>query len=127
MTRPFRGVPLPLPSSRPLQRRQYDDMCLWNLTVRETVMFAAKLRLPQSTPEKVKEERVAELVELLGLSHIADSIIGKEGRRGISGGERKRVSIGVELITSPDVLFLDEPTSGLGKARGWSGWLGSLP
>lgn len=69
-------------------------------------MFAAKLRLPQSTPDKEKHERVAELLELLGLSHVADGIIGKEGRRGISGGERKRVSIGVELITSPDVLFL---------------------
>ena len=102
-------------------------MCLWNLTVRETVMFAAKLRLPQSTPDKVKDERVTELVELLGLSHIADSIIGKEGRRGISGGERKRVSIGVELITRPDVLFLDEPTSGLGKLRVGKGWIRSLP
>lgn len=89
-------------------------MCLWNLTVRETVMFAAKLRLPQSTSNDEKEDRVAELLELLGLSHVADGIVGKEGRRGISGGERKRVSIGVELITSPDVLFLDEPTSGLG-------------
>ena len=80
-------------------------------------MFAAKLRLPQETPDKEKEKRVAELLGLLGLSHVADGIIGKEGRRGISGGERKRVSIGVELITSPDVLFLDEPTSGLGA---WS-------
>ena len=81
-------------------------MCLWNLTVRETVTFAAKLRLPQATPDKEKNARVAELLELLGLSHVAESIIGKEGRRGISGGERKRVSIGVELITSPDVLYL---------------------
>ena len=111
---------LPPPASRLMQRlpQTQDDMCLWNLTVRETVMFAAKLRLPQSTPETEKDNRVTELVELLGLSHIADSIVGKEGRRGISGGERKRVSIGVELITSPDVLFLDEPTSGLGKFRG---------
>eukprot|EP00904_Undaria_pinnatifida_P003908 jgi/Undpi1/13518/HiC_scaffold_8.g03177.m1 len=105
------------PLSKSFKRRMgfvfQDDMCLWNLTVRETVMFAAKLRLPQSTPQTEKDNRVTELVELLGLSHIADSIIGKEGRRGISGGERKRVSIGVELITSPDVLFLDEPTSGL--------------
>lgn len=77
-------------------------------------MFAAKLRLPQSTSDNEKIERVAELLGLLGLSHVADGIVGKEGRRGISGGERKRVSIGVELITSPDVLFLDEPTSGLG-------------
>lgn len=83
-------------------------MCLWNLTVSETVLFAAKLRLPQTTPDREKHERVAELLELLGLSHVADNIIGKEGRRGISGGERKRVSIGVELITSPDVLFLGE-------------------
>lgn len=83
-------------------------MCLWNLTVRETVTFAAKLRLPQATPDKEKNARVAELLELLGLSHVAESIIGKEGRRGISGGERKRVSIGVELITSPDVLFLGD-------------------
>ena len=93
-------------------------MCLWNLTVCETVTFAAKLRLPQTTPETEKNARVAELLEILGLSHIADSIVGKEGRRGISGGERKRVSIGVELITKPDVLFLDEPTSGLGAVRG---------
>ena len=86
-------------------------------------MFAAKLRLPQTIPDKEKYARVAELVKLLGLSHVADSIIGKEGRRGISGGERKRVSIAVELITSPDVLFLDEPTSGLGT--GPSGDVGS--
>lgn len=112
------------PLSKSFKRRMgfvfQDDMCLWNLTVRETVLFAAKLRLPQSTSEQVKDERVTELVELLGLSHIADSIIGKEGRRGISGGERKRVSIGVELITSPDVLFLDEPTSGLDSSTALS-------
>ncbi|CAB1099125.1 ABC [Ectocarpus sp. CCAP 1310/34] len=112
------------PLSKSFKRRMgfvfQDDMCLWNLTVRETVMFAAKLRLPQSTPDKEKHERVAELLELLGLSHVADGIIGKEGRRGISGGERKRVSIGVELITSPDVLFLDEPTSGLDSSTALS-------
>ncbi|CAM9153959.1 unnamed protein product [Scytosiphon promiscuus] len=105
------------PLSKSFKRRMgfvfQDDLCLWNLTVMETVMFAAKLRLPQTTPDREKHERVAELLELLGLSHVGDNIIGKEGRRGISGGERKRVSIGVELITSPDVLFLDEPTSGL--------------
>lgn len=65
--------------------------------------------------DEEKDAKVAELLNLLGLSHVADGIIGKEGRRGVSGGERKRVSIGVELITSPDVLFLDEPTSGLGE------------
>eukprot|EP00903_Cladosiphon_okamuranus_P006188 g6085.t1 len=103
------------PLSKSFKRRMgfvfQDDMCLWNLTVRETVTFAAKLRLPQATPDKEKNARVAELLELLGLSHVAESIIGKEGRRGISGGERKRVSIGVELITSPDVLYLDATTA----------------
>lgn len=99
-----------------------DDLCLWNLTVRETITFAAKLRLPQTLPEHEKEDRVTELLSMLGISHVANSILGKEGRRGISGGERKRVSIGVELITSPDVLFLDEPTSGLGeKGEGCNG------
>lgn len=97
--------------------RLQDDLCLWNLTVRETITFAAKLRLPQSTPDEEKKARITELIALLGLSHVADGIIGKEGKRGISGGERKRVSIGVELITSPNVLFLDEPTSGLGERR----------
>ncbi|CAM9677396.1 unnamed protein product, partial [Laminaria digitata] len=109
------------PMSKSFKRRmgfvfqaRTDDMCLYNLTVRETVMFASKLRLPQTTPDQEKIHRVEELLELLGLSSVADSVIGKEGKRGISGGERKRVSIGVELITNPDVLFLDEPTSGLG-------------
>lgn len=99
-------------------RFSQDDMCLWNLTVRETIMFTGKLRLPQSLPEHEKEARVTELLSMLGIAHVANSMIGKEGRRGISGGERKRVSIGVELITSPDVLFLDEPTSGLGETGG---------
>lgn len=105
------------PLSKSFKRRMgfvfQDDLCLWNLTVHETVSFAAKLRLPQSMSDEEKDAKVAELLNLLGLSHVADGIIGKEGRRGVSGGERKRVSIGVELITSPDVLFLDEPTSGL--------------
>lgn len=112
--RPGGGRALSLSHSPPLARLQQDDMCLFNLTVRETVTFAAKLRLPQTTPEQEKRHRVEELLGLLGLSSVADSVIGKEGKRGISGGERKRVSIAVELITNPDVLFLDEPTSGLG-------------
>ncbi|CAN0450502.1 unnamed protein product, partial [Discosporangium mesarthrocarpum] len=71
-------------------------------------------------PESEKTARVTELLNLLGLTHVADNIIGKETKRGVSGGERKRVAIGVELITSPDILFLDEPTSGLDSSTALS-------
>ena len=56
---------------------------------------------------------VDELIESLGLTSCADTLIGSELVRGISGGEKKRVAIGVELVTNPSTLFLDEPTSGL--------------
>ena len=62
---------------------------------------------------KEKEERVDSLMQELGLVHVADSFVGDEENRGISGGERKRVSIGVDMIHDPPILLLDEPTSGL--------------
>ncbi|KAJ3067737.1 hypothetical protein HDU98_009056 [Podochytrium sp. JEL0797] len=89
------------------------DLLMPHLTVRETLMFSACLRLPESVGYWNKVERVNEVVRMLGLTHIADSKCGGFGMRGISGGERRRVSIGVELVTSPAVLCLDEPTSGL--------------
>ncbi|CAH7671336.1 hypothetical protein BY996DRAFT_8560189 [Phakopsora pachyrhizi] len=82
-------------------------------TVREALMFSACLKLPESIPKTTKQERVCEIIELLGLSHVADSRIGDSEHRGLSGGELRRLSIGLELISSPSVLFLDEPTSGL--------------
>ncbi|KAJ1793418.1 hypothetical protein LPJ59_004728 [Coemansia sp. RSA 2399] len=84
------------------------------LTVEETIMFAAKLRLTEKnyTPLQ-KVERVANVMQQLRLSHIKSSRIGDTLQRGISGGERKRVSIGVGLVTDPDMIVLDEPTSGL--------------
>ena len=90
-----------------------DDMLLSNLTVRETLEFSAQLRLPQGMAAEEKDQRVQGVLESLRLLDCADSNIGGPGQRGVSGGERKRVSIGVELVTSPDVLFCDEPTSGL--------------
>jgi len=86
------------------------------LTVFEALLFAARLRLPDSVTDKEKHERVSVLLEMLGISAIKDARIGDVtgGKaRGISGGEMRRVSIGLELISSPDVLLLDEPTSGL--------------
>ncbi|KAG0190293.1 hypothetical protein DFQ28_002243 [Apophysomyces sp. BC1034] len=90
-----------------------DDTLMGTLTVRETLMYAAMLRLPRKMPTKMKQKKVEDVMQELGISFIADSVIGAPGQRGISGGEKRRVSIGKELVTSPSLLFLDEPTSGL--------------
>jgi hypothetical protein len=85
------------------------------LTVFEALLFAARLRLPESLPDSEKQARVKEVMEKLGISDLAGVRIGSnEGNkcRGISGGEMRRVSIGLELVARPDVLILDEPTSG---------------
>lgn len=80
-------------------------------TVREALTFAANLRLAENVPEEVKRERVYEVMSQLGLMDVADTRIGDGERRGISGGEARRVSIGIELIAAPEILILDEPTS----------------
>ncbi|KAF8683742.1 hypothetical protein HU200_044674 [Digitaria exilis] len=90
-----------------------DDLLYPMLTVEETLTFAAEFRLPRSLPTKEKKKRVQALIDQLGLRNAANTIIGDEGHRGVSGGERRRVSIGVDIIHDPIVLFLDEPTSGL--------------
>lgn len=90
-----------------------DDILMPTLTVRECLMFSANLRLPSCVSTSEKEARVQKAMEDLGISHISERLIGNESTRGISGGEKRRVSIGMELVISPHVLFLDEPTSGL--------------
>ncbi|XP_052146641.1 ABC transporter G family member 5 [Oryza glaberrima] len=90
-----------------------EDLLYPMLTVEETLMFAAEFRLPRSLPTREKKKRVKELIDQLGLKRAANTIIGDEGHRGVSGGERRRVSIGVDIIHNPIMLFLDEPTSGL--------------
>ncbi|CEO97557.1 hypothetical protein PBRA_000902 [Plasmodiophora brassicae] len=92
---------------------EQDDVLFQNLTVRETLLYAAQLRLPSTMAQSEKEARVDAIIEGLGLSACAKTYIGSADKRGISGGERKRVCIGCELVTDPDLLFLDEPTSGL--------------
>lgn len=89
------------------------DCLLGSLTVKETLMFYAHMRLPRRMSTAVKEERVDQVIEELGLKRIEHSRIGTQLSRGISGGERKRVSIAVELITAPALVFADEPTTGL--------------
>ncbi|KAM3352387.1 hypothetical protein ACQJBY_023941 [Aegilops geniculata] len=90
-----------------------DDLLFPMLTVTETLSFAADFRLPRSLCAAKKRARVHALIDQLGLRAAANTIIGDEGHRGVSGGERRRVSIGTDIIHDPILLFLDEPTSGL--------------
>eukprot|EP01018_Ginkgo_biloba_P029591 Gb_19188 [translate_table: standard] len=93
-----------------------EDALLPLLTVKETLMFSAWFRLPPSVSKQEKEAKVESLISELGLVHVSDTRIGDESIRGVSGGERRRVSIGVDVIHDPAVLLLDEPTSGLDSA-----------
>ncbi|XP_039217157.1 broad substrate specificity ATP-binding cassette transporter ABCG2-like [Crotalus tigris] len=90
-----------------------DDVVMGTLTVRENFQFSAALRLPKTVKAYEKEERINQILKELGLTKVADSKVGTQFIRGISGGERKRTNIGMELITDPAILFLDEPTTGL--------------
>ncbi|KAK9416327.1 hypothetical protein SUNI508_01744 [Seiridium unicorne] len=92
-----------------------EDTMLPTLTVHETILNSALLRLPRAMSRASKEQKVYDVEKQLGIYHIRDSLIGsEEGKgRGISGGEKRRVGIACELVTSPSILFLDEPTSGL--------------
>lgn len=90
-----------------------DDLLFPMLTVEETLMFAAEFRLPRTLSKSKKKIRVQALIDQLGLRNAAKTVIGDEGHRGVSGGERRRVSIGIDIIHDPILLFLDEPTSGL--------------
>ncbi|KAJ3413932.1 hypothetical protein HDV05_007300 [Chytridiales sp. JEL 0842] len=90
-----------------------EDTLMDTLTVYETVMYSALLRLPRTMSYESKKRRVQETLMELDLLHVANRRIGSAGSRGISGGEKRRVSIACELVTSPSILFLDEPTSGL--------------
>ena len=90
-----------------------DDLLNGYLTVEETLMYTAKLRLPRTFTNKQRKARVNEVMADLGLSHVNNVIVGTPLKKGISGGERKRLCVGMQLLNHPQLLFLDEPTSGL--------------
>ena len=90
-----------------------EDNLMGTLTVYEAVLFSAFLRLPDKIPMQEKAARVMQVLADLRIQHVADSFIGIKGRRGISGGEKRRVVVACELVKVPSILFLDEPTSGL--------------
>jgi ATP-binding cassette, subfamily G (WHITE), member 2 len=89
-----------------------DDIISGALTVRENLMFSANVRLSADVSDVERQDRVNRIIEDLGLASCADTRVGTEFLRGVSGGQRKRACIGMELVLSPKILFLDEPTTG---------------
>ncbi len=88
-----------------------DDVVFAYFTVKEALTFAARLKLQCSIEEQ--DSRVEQLIKDLGLTECQDTQVGSILKKTISGGERKRTAIGVELVTDPKCILLDEPTSGL--------------
>ena len=84
-----------------------DDSLSFTATPREAIRFSAKLRLPRITTDEEIEDLTNTMLSELGLMDCGDTIIGGELIKGISGGERKRSSVGVELVTKPTLVFLD--------------------
>ncbi|XP_055598967.1 ATP-binding cassette sub-family G member 4-like isoform X2 [Uranotaenia lowii] len=106
-----------LVNNKELSRRKYRQIVAYNeqevdllpnITVRETLAYAADLKLPSSVGKFQKQKIVSEIINLLGMERCANN-----QARVLSGGERKRLSIGQELVSNPKIMFFDEPTSGL--------------
>lgn len=93
-----------------------DDIAFPTLTVQETLEFSARLRLSSSIPDRVKRLRAATVMKLLGLRHTANTVVGSATLRGVSGGEKRRVSIGVEMVAGHSSILADLPTNGLDSA-----------
>ncbi|XP_074270866.1 ABC transporter G family member 1-like [Silene latifolia] len=96
-----------------------DDILMTTLTIREAVYYSALLQLPEKLSKTEKLERADNAIKMMGLENAIDTIIGGRTTAGISGGQRRRVSICTEILTRPRLLFLDEPTSGLDSAASY--------
>ena len=101
------------PSSKWCSYVTQDNVHISLFTVRETLEYAALLRLDEATPPAKRKERAEDVMKMLGLEDVADVLVGNAMVKGISGGQARRLSIGVEIVQLPDVIFLDEPTTGL--------------
>ena len=89
------------------------DVLIPTLTVRETLQYAADLRLPPPATKEERQQVVENVILELGLKECADTRIGTTAHKGCSGGEKRRTSIGVQMLGNPSVLFCDEPTTGI--------------
>lgn len=96
-----------------------EDTLMTTLTVREAVHYSAQLQLPDSMCSSEKKERAEMTITEMGLQDAIDTRIGGWNVKGLSGGQKRRVSICIEILTRPQLLFLDEPTSGLDSAASY--------
>ena len=97
-----------------------DDIILRTMTVYEALYMSALLKLPENISIEDKKNIVNEMISILHLENCKNTIVGDITIKGISGGERKRLSVGMEMITNPSIIFLDEPTSGLDTYTAYS-------
>jgi len=108
----------PRENAEPIMKHQcyvmQDDILMKTQTSLEVITFSALLRIPRTTPREKIDKRIGDIMDELNITHISNTQVGAPGvKRGVSGGERKRIAIGCELVTNPSLIFLDEPTSGL--------------
>ncbi|KAH9697665.1 ABC transporter domain-containing protein [Citrus sinensis] len=96
-----------------------DDALITTLTVSEAVYYSAQLQLPDTMTKLQKKERAEMTIKEMGLQDAMNTRIGGWGAKGLSGGQKRRVSICIEMLTRPKLLFLDEPTSGLDSAASY--------
>ncbi|KAI5963216.1 uncharacterized protein KGF55_003008 [Candida pseudojiufengensis] len=114
------GKPLDLSFSRRTGYVQQQDIHVSEVTVRESLQFAARLRRSNDISDREKLDYVEKIIDILDMRLYADSIVGKMGS-GLNVEQRKKLSIGVELVAKPSLLlFLDEPTSGLDSSSSWA-------
>lgn len=96
-----------------------DDTLMTTLTVKEAIYYSAQLQLPDSMTKSEKLARANDAIKDMGLQGCVNTRIGGWRVKGLSGGQKRRVSICIEILTRPRLLFLDEPTSGLDSAASY--------